>query len=264
MVEAFTFELGKVFEPEIKERELAVLADVDDDLCGQVAAGLGLPAPKGYPARNVVVSPALSQIVAEPGPIDGRKVGVIADAGADLVGIAKLRRALAKFGAEVLVIAPFGGTLTNGAEKLVVDRTLLTSRSIEFDALLVAGETKPTNEIKLVILLQEPYRHCKALGAWGNGSAVLEDAGIPFSGEGDGDRESRRKGLHRPARRLHRAPQNLGPGRGRYGVRRSRGVTGGGRSPSLAVIVTVLSGRLSPVNPSAPTKGIRRVFEQLP
>ena len=104
MVEAFTFELGKVFEQEIKERELAVLADVDDDLCSQVAAGLGLPAPKGSPARNVVVSPALSQIVDEPGPIDGRKVGVIADAGADLVGIAKLRRALAKLGAEVLVV----------------------------------------------------------------------------------------------------------------------------------------------------------------
>jgi catalase len=184
MVEAFTFELGKVFEQEIKERELAVLADVDSDLCRRVAAGLGLPAPKGSPARNVVVSPALSQIVDEPGPIDGRKVGVIAGQGADLVGIAKLRRGLAKLGAEVLVIAPVGGTLTNGAEELVVDRTLLTTRSIEFDALLVAGETEPTNDIKLVILLQEAYRHCKTLGAWGNGSVVLEGAGIPLSGDG--------------------------------------------------------------------------------
>jgi catalase len=184
MVEAFTFELGKVFEQEIKERELAVLADVDADLCAQVAAGLGLPAPKGSPARNVTASPALSQVVDEPGPIDGRKVGVIADAGADLVGIAKLRRALAKLGAEVLVIAPVGGTLTNGTEELVVDRTLLTTRSIEFDALLVAGKTEPTNDIKLVILLQEAYRHCKALGAWGTGSAVLEGAGIPLGGDG--------------------------------------------------------------------------------
>jgi catalase len=184
MVEAFTFELGKVFEQEIKERELAVLADVDADLCGRVAAGLGLPAPKGTPARNVVVSPALSQIIDEPGPIDGRKVGVIADEGADLVGIAKLRRALAKLGAEVLVIAPIGGTLTNGAEELVVDRTLLSTRSIEFDALVVAGETDLTQDIKLVILLQEAYRHCKALGAWGNGSAVLEGAGITLSRDG--------------------------------------------------------------------------------
>jgi catalase len=184
MVEAFTFELGKVFEQEIKERELAVLADVDDDLCSQVAAGLGLPAPKGSPARNVIISPALSQIVDKPGPIDGRKVGVIADTGSDSVGIAKLRRALEKCGAEVLVIAPSGGMLSDGAEEIVVDRTLLTTRSVEFDALVVAAETEPTTDIKLVILLQEAYRHCKTLGAWGNGSALLESAGIPLSGDG--------------------------------------------------------------------------------
>ena len=53
VVEAFTFELGKVYEQSIKERELQVLANVDADLCAQVAAGLGLPAPKGNPAKDV-------------------------------------------------------------------------------------------------------------------------------------------------------------------------------------------------------------------
>ena len=47
VVEAFTFELGKVYEQAIKERELQVLANVDTDLCAQVAAGLGLPAQVG-------------------------------------------------------------------------------------------------------------------------------------------------------------------------------------------------------------------------
>ena len=37
VVEAFTFELGKVNEQGIKERELQVLANVDTDLCEQVA-----------------------------------------------------------------------------------------------------------------------------------------------------------------------------------------------------------------------------------
>ncbi len=184
MVEAFTFELGKVYEQEIKERELAVLADVDADLCAQVAAGLGLTAPKGSPARNVVASPALSQVIDEPGPINGRKVGVIASGGADLEGLVKLRRALAKFGAEVLVIAPVGGMLRNGHQEIPVDRTLLTTRSVEFDALVVAADPEQTSDIKQFLLLQEAYRHCKTLGAWGNGSAVLEGAGIPLSGDG--------------------------------------------------------------------------------
>ena len=135
IVEAFTFELGKCYDRAIKERELQVLANVDADLCAQVAAGLGLPAPSGSPAADAALSPALSQIVTEPGPIAGRKIGVIADAGADLAGIGNIRKAAAKLGATVLVIAPVGGVLGSGARKVTVDRTLLTTRSVEFDAL---------------------------------------------------------------------------------------------------------------------------------
>ena len=184
IAEAFTFELGKCYEQAIKERELQVLANVDADLCATVAAGLGLPVPKGAPAEDVVLSPALSQVVTVPGPIAGRKVGVIADAGSDLAGIGKLRQAMAKLGAEVLVVAPIGGVLGRGARKVNVDRTLLTTRSIEFDAVVVAGGTTPTNDIKLVLLLQEAFRHCKALAAWSDGAAVLQAAGIALDSAG--------------------------------------------------------------------------------
>jgi catalase len=184
IVEAFTFELGKCFEQAVKERELQVLANVDADLCAQVAAGLGLPAPKGSPPADITLSPALSQVVTEPGPIAGRKIGVIADAGADLAGLAKLRKAAARLGATVLVIAPVGGVLAHGGRKEPADRTLLTARSIEFDALVVAGGTTLSGDIKLVLLLQEAFRHVKPLGAWGDGTAVLEAAGIPADGAG--------------------------------------------------------------------------------
>jgi catalase len=178
VVEAFTFELGKVYEKAIKERELRVLADVDADLCEQVAAGLGLPAPKGKPAEDVIVSPALVQILAEPGRIDGRKIGIIADAGSDLAGVSKLVKDTAALGVTALVIAPVGGVLKSGRRSVTVDRTLATARSIEFDALVVAAGTTPTGDIKLVVLLQEAFRHCKALAAWGDGAAVLKGARI--------------------------------------------------------------------------------------
>jgi catalase len=178
VVEAFTFELGKVYEQAIKERELQVLANVDTDLCEQVAAGLGLPAPKGKPAHDVVVSPALVQILAEPGPIDGRKIGIIADAGSDLAGVAALIKAAEGLGVTALVIAPVGGVLNAGRRKITADRTLATARSIEFDALVVSGGTTPSRDIKLVVLLQEAFRHCKTLAAWGDGAAVLKAAGI--------------------------------------------------------------------------------------
>jgi catalase len=184
IVEAFTFELGKCYERAVKERELRVLADVDADLCAQVAAGLGLPAPKGSPAEDVEPSPALSQVVTEPGPIVGRKIGVIADKGADLPGIGKLRKSIEKLGASLLVIAPAGGELSRGRSKQIVERTLLTARSIEFDALVVAGGSTPSEDIRLVLLLQEAYRHCKAIAAWGDGDAILTAVGIDVKAPG--------------------------------------------------------------------------------
>jgi catalase len=184
VVEAITFELGKVFEQAIKERELAVLANVDADLCAQVAAGLGLAVPSGAPAEDVEVSAALSQLVATPGPIAGRVIGVVADTGSDFAAIKKVRDALARLGAKTLVIAPVGGVLKRARTSLTVDRTLLTTRSVEYDAVLVAGGTTPSNDIKLVLLLQEAYRHLKTVGAWGDATGILEDAGIAVAGPG--------------------------------------------------------------------------------
>jgi catalase len=184
VVEAFTFELGKCYEQSIKERELEVLANVDTDLCQKVADGLGLPAPKGNPPTDTTTSAALTQVVTEPGPVAGRKVAVIADEGSDLAGIAALTKSLDKLGVEVLVTAAHGGKLKSGRRSLVIQRTFDTARSIEFDAVLIAAGTTPTPDIKLVVLLQEAFRHCKPLGAWGDGVSTLDAASIDRAAPG--------------------------------------------------------------------------------
>jgi catalase len=207
----------------------AVLANVDADLCEQVAAGLGLPAPEGQPVTDVMPSPALTQIVAEPGPITGRSIGVIADAGSDLAGIDQLRRAAKRHGATVHVIAPVGGELSDGTSTEIVERTLLTTRSVEFDALVVADGTTPVTDIKLVLLLQEAYRHCKTLAAWGTGSDILSACAIPLDAPGVMTRKSVKKAFNDQlfaAMGLHRA---LGSGGPRHGLRRP---TGHLRAPS--------------------------------
>lgn len=61
---------------------------------------------------------------------------------------------------------------------------LLTARSIEFDAVVVAAGTKPAHDIKLVLLLQEAFRHCKAVAAWGDGADALTAAGIDLGSAG--------------------------------------------------------------------------------
>jgi catalase len=184
LADAFTFELGKCFEQAVKERMLTRLAQVDADLCGRVAAGLGLAAPAGEPAADAGASPALSQLVTTPGPIAGRVVGVLAADDADLGGVAKLRAALEKEGAVLRVIASHGGTVTRGRAEEIVERTYLTVRSIEFDAVVVAHGTAGTTDPRALLLLQEAYRHCKAIAAWGDGVELLTAAGIPADAPG--------------------------------------------------------------------------------
>ena len=166
VVEAFTFELGKCTEQTIRERTLRNLAQVDRQLwrarCGR--ARTTRPAGKSAPA---VPSPALSQITGKPGPITGRVVGVVAGPSSDLAGIAKLRKALAKEGAMLRVIAETGGTLSNGEVTETVDRTLLTTRSIEYDAIVVAAGSTELNDPMLVSCLVDSRAASCADGSFG-------------------------------------------------------------------------------------------------
>ncbi|KQS60235.1 catalase [Geodermatophilus sp. Leaf369] len=183
-IEAYTFELGKVYEQSIKERVLGVLVNIDADLAAQVAEGLGLPVPEGATAEHLAPSPALAQVTGESFPADGRQVGVVAGPDADIAGIATLRAALEAAGAQVKVIAPRGGLIGTGASTEVVERTNVTARSIEFDAIVVAGGAPKDGDIKAVVLLQEAFRQLKPFAAWGDGVDVLTAAGIDTGSPG--------------------------------------------------------------------------------
>jgi len=158
-----------------------------------VAAGLGLPAPEpSVPLVDLDSSPALSQL-GSTWPTDGRMVGILVDPNGDLSGVEEVAAAVKSAGMVPLVVAPHGGTLSNG---MAVQRALGATRSVEFDVVLVAGgpvsapdalvsrDTKagepaaPVLDPRVALLLQECFRHAKALGAWGAGVEALELAGI--------------------------------------------------------------------------------------
>ncbi len=193
IVAAYTFELAKCFEQPIKERQLLALANIDPDLCAQVAAGLGLPAPEPTEALiDLAPSPALSQIGGS-WPTDGRIVGIVVDPDGDLSGLGNVRAAVSAAGMVPLVVAPYGGKLSDGTS---IQRTFAATRSVEYDAVLLAGsplpgadalvvrdskageETAPQLDPRVTLLLQECFRHAKAIGAWGAGVSALELAGV--------------------------------------------------------------------------------------
>ncbi|MEV7128276.1 catalase [Streptomyces sp. NPDC093260] len=204
IIGAYTFELGKCYEQSIKERGLQVLANIDPELCAEVAAGLGLPAPSAtVPLADVEPSPALSQ-VGHTWPTDGRIIGIVTGPDGDLEGVRAVRDAVLAAGMVPLVVAPTGGKVGDGADALTVQRTYATARSVEFDAVLLAGAPgvgadaygardaksglatvqQATYDPRVALLLSEAFRHGKAIGAWKGAEAALEAAGVPADAPG--------------------------------------------------------------------------------
>ncbi|WP_435245625.1 catalase [Streptomyces sp. NRRL F-5630] len=197
IIGAYSFELGKCYEQAVKERVLLTLAHIDERLCSEVAASLGLPAPApATGSDDGLVSPALSQLGQE-WPTDGRIIGIVVAPGADPEGVRALRDAVFAASMVPLVIAPAGGTL----DGVPVQRTFTTARSVEFDALLVAGAPAPAAdalpvrdaktgaqgadiEPRLSLLLDEAYRHGKAIGGWAGAETALAAAGVPQDAPG--------------------------------------------------------------------------------
>ncbi|MEE1757466.1 catalase [Streptomyces sp. SP18CS02] len=181
IVAAYTFELGKCYEQAIKERGLKVLANIDPELCRRVAAGLGLPAPEPTePQTPVEPSPALSQL-GDTWPLDGRIIGIVAEEDSDLAGVREVRQAVLDAGMVPLVIAPTGGKLDADGEPITVQRTYATARSVEYDAVLLAGAS---TDPRVLLMVTEAYRHAKAIGAWAGAPSVLEAAGVEPSAPG--------------------------------------------------------------------------------
>jgi catalase len=200
VVQAYTFELGKCFETAVRERQLRALANIDARLCAAVAAGLGLPAPQPSEApAGSGTSPALSQL-AGTWPVAGRVLGIVADGTSDPAVVDAAREAAAAAGMVPLVVAPSGGFLDGG--EVPVQRTYLTARSIEFDALLLAGTSEPAPDARqgldakaagaadhavdprVGLLLTEAFRHAKAIAGLDGSEAVLTAAGIPTEAPG--------------------------------------------------------------------------------
>lgn len=200
IIGAYTFELGKCYEQTIRERTLRVLATIDERLCREVATGLGLPVPQPdpeYAAHAPEPSAALSQ-VGRTWPTEGRVIGIVADTGADLSQVRAVRDSVLAGGMVPLVIAPTGGELADGdGDPVTVQRTFVTARSVEFDALLLAGGAAPGPDAsgdrsagagapqasgtgvdpRVLLMVSETFRHAKAIGGWGGAEEVVRAAG---------------------------------------------------------------------------------------
>jgi catalase len=205
IVRAFRFELGKVEVPEIRERMVANLTQVDTGLAERVAEGLGIAMPvntgkplnQSVPAdmpidevqpskakTNLKPSSALSIILSAPkDTIKTRKIAILAADGVDDNDLNIMTAALSEAGANAKIVAPRLGFLkTQSGNSVKIHFSLLTASSVLFDAVYVPGGKSSVDALKshpaAVEFVYEAYKHCKAVAASGTGVQLLQAAQV--------------------------------------------------------------------------------------
>ncbi|MEV0032029.1 catalase [Nocardia sp. NPDC050793] len=195
IIDAFAFELGKVVRPEIRERVVEHLVRIDSDLAVRVAGKLGVSAPEpDVDTTEAFISPALSQANTAMDTIQTRKIAILAADGVDATGVRALRTALTERGAIVEVLGLHGGSIRgdgSDGDQLPVDRALVTTASVLYDGVVVAGgpaaaETLARNGSAVHFVL-EAFKHAKAVAAFGAGVSMLRISGIVPDTPPDGD-----------------------------------------------------------------------------
>jgi catalase len=187
--DAFVFELSKVQTVEIRERMVANLRNVDDDLAKTVADGLGLESlPKRSPAAAAPItdlpdSPALSILRNPPDSLAGRKIGALVTDGADTKLLVALERAVEKEGALLEYVAPKVGGFTMSDGTLVeAQQKIDGGPSVLYDAVVIlaseAGAAQLATDATTKDFLSDAFAHCKFIGYAPSAQSLLDAAGI--------------------------------------------------------------------------------------
>ncbi|MGX5852214.1 catalase [Dyadobacter jiangsuensis] len=200
MIDAFSFELGKVQSNAVRQRMLGILSLVDERLAGEVGFALRLAIPenpeqpmnRSIPADadpadyepvvkepSIAVSPALSMATSPKNSIQTRKIAFIAADGVDGKSLNTVKTALENAGAIVEVIAPRQNFILSETEKEVpVNHSLLTAASVFYDGVYVPGGADSVATIAAdadaVHFLNEAFKHCKAIAADSAAMPVIE------------------------------------------------------------------------------------------
>jgi catalase len=193
IIAAFRFELSKLTVPAIRERMVASLRNVSEDLASRVADGLGIelpePLPKALdeaPQPEVTVSPALS-LRALPGEVGirTRKVAILVANGMEGESIAAVHKALLDQGALPRLVGSRLGQVqaVDGKTRFEADASLENTPAVLFDALVLPCGQDAVDALArdghTLEFIKDQYRHCKPILALGLSQQLLDKAGIP-------------------------------------------------------------------------------------
>ena len=200
LIDAFSFELGKVKSVAVRQRMVGILSQIDKGLATAVAGALGLKVPAkpeqpvnrsipadGKPADyqpihvegKVKKSAALSMKDTIKDSIKSRKIAFLVADGVDAKSVDTVKSAILTAGGIVHIIAPkLGAVIAANKVEIPVDESFLTAASVLYDAVYVPGGVNSVAsleaEANAVHFLNEAFKHCKAIAADEQAIQVLE------------------------------------------------------------------------------------------
>jgi catalase len=202
IIRAFRFELTKVQTVPIRERVIAQLRNVAEELAEAVAEGLGLaelpdPLPKVLkrsPKAEIESSEALS-LLARPGEdgIKTRHIAILVADGVDGEAAVAIHQALVGQGAVPRFVGiKLGAVKSATTDPIDVEVSMEAAPAVVWDAMLIPDGEEASAALSesghAKEFLKDQYRHCKPILLLGSARTLLEVAGIPAElADGDAD-----------------------------------------------------------------------------
>ncbi|WP_062106272.1 catalase [Bacillus niameyensis] len=189
-IEGFSYQLGKVKSESVRQQNVDLLVNVDQELAYIVADNIGVARPSGTHVPVSASYPSLSQY-STPRSAYTQKVGVLIGNGFNGNEVTNVLNVLQQSGVFVVIISETLGSVTaSDGTKLKIDETFITTSPYLVDALYVVGGNS-RNEMKfrsdVTEYVNEAYKHFKPIGVASTGQPFIQPsennnlAGVVFS-----------------------------------------------------------------------------------
>ena len=175
IINAFSFELGKVRSQSVKQQSVDMFANVNLELATTIAKRIGSSPPASGGSNVTKASPALSQqnTVFKP---ETRKVAVILTNGFPGQAVRFVLEQLENAGLVLDIISENQGEVmgTDGV-RLQAGDTFQTAKSVQFDAVYIVNGSQTSQKFNrdAAYFMDEAFSHYKPIGATGEGIQFL-------------------------------------------------------------------------------------------
>jgi catalase len=192
IIRAYRFELTKVQVTAVRERVVAQLRNVAEELAEAVAEGLGMetlpdPLPKALPRspRPEVAKSAALSLFARPGnqSIKTRRIAILVADGVDGEAASKIHEALTAQGAVPRFVGiSLGRVESVNGDPLEVEISMEAAPAAVWDAMIVPNGEAAVEALSksghALEFLKDQYRHCKPMLLIGESAALLGEVDI--------------------------------------------------------------------------------------